>query len=90
MSCIETMDYEILLSRVSFKECREFVEKNFKEIHRVKPGYKLFDIYLIGVPPVLIGIDDDHIIFPYTKPCHGTFLLRMESKEEIDKLRSIS
>lgn len=89
MSCIETMDYEILLSRCSFKVCREFVENNFDERYRVDPGYKLFDVYLIGVPPVMIGVDGDHIVFPYTKPCHGSFLLRIEGKEEIERLRAM-
>ncbi|MCK4652409.1 MAG: DUF1894 domain-containing protein, partial [Methanosarcinales archaeon] len=61
MGCIEEMNYEILLKNTSFKECREFVESNFKEIYKVKPGYKMFDVYLIGVPPVVIGIDGDHV-----------------------------
>ena len=87
MGCIEEMDYEILLKNTSFKECREFVESNFKEIYKVKPGYKMFDVYLIGVPPVVIGIDGDHVVFPYTKPCYGTFLLRVRGEEEIASLR---
>jgi len=84
------MDYEILLSNISFKEGREFIKKNFREVYEVKPGYKLFDVYLIGVPPVLKGIEDERVIFPYMKPCHGTFVLKIEGKiEEPDRLKRI-
>jgi len=88
MGCIELMDYEILLSNVSFKEGREFIKGNFREVYEVEPGYKLFDIYLIGVPPILVGVEDDHVIFPYLKPCRGTFVLKMKGEEEIGRLRS--
>jgi len=27
------------------------------------------------------------VVFPYTKPCHGTFLLRIECSDEVDRLR---
>jgi len=81
------MDYEILLSHISFKEGREFIRRNFREVYEVEPGYKLFDVYLIGVPPILVGIEDDHVIFPYVKPCHGAFVLKIKGGEEIEKLR---
>jgi len=88
MGCIELMDYEILLSNVSFKEGREFIKRNFREVYEVEPGYKLFDVYLIGVPPILVGVEDEHVIFPYLKPCRGTFVLKMKGGEEIGRLRS--
>jgi hypothetical protein len=47
----------------------------------------MFDVYLIGVPPISIGVDGDDVIFPYTKPCYGTFLLRIRGEEEIESLR---
>jgi len=87
MGCIEQMKYEVLLKNTSFKECREYVNTNFKEVYQVKPGYKMFDVYLIGVPPISIGVDGDYVIFPYTKPCYGTFLLRIRGEEEIELLR---
>ncbi|MDD1698266.1 MAG: DUF1894 domain-containing protein, partial [Methanoregula sp.] len=52
-----------------------------------QPGFKVFDIHLIGIPPIAIGLENDFIIFPYTKPCHGTFLLRMEDTAEAARLR---
>jgi len=88
LGCIENLKYEIVLSKCSFKEAGDFVKKEFEEIYEVPPGYRIFDVFLIGTPPIFIGVDGDQVVFPYTKPCHGTFLLRIESKEEIEKLRS--
>jgi hypothetical protein len=86
MGCIELMDYKILLSRTSFKEGREYIQKHFKDIYEVEPGYKLFDVYLIGVSPIFLATDDNHVIFPYVKPCHGTFILRIEDEDEAKRL----
>lgn len=89
MGCIELMDYEIVLSNVSFKEGREYIKTNIKEVYEVKPGYKLFDIYLIGIPPILVGIEGDYVIFPYIKPCHGAFVLKIKGGEELERLRAV-
>ncbi len=89
MSCIEQMKYKLLLERVSFKEAREYIEKNSDEVYYVNPGYKIFkDYYLIGVPPIPVGIKDNKLIFTYVKPCHGTFVMTIESEEEIQRLRN--
>ncbi len=89
MGCIENLKYEkILPLGASFKECREYVEKNSSEIWYVDPGYKLFDEYIIGLPPIALGIgDDSKIIFPYTKPCHGTYLLAVQDADEAVRVR---
>jgi hypothetical protein len=88
MGCIENLKYEMLLPLgASFKECREYVEKNFKEVWYVDPGYKLFDEYIIGLPPIALGLDLGKIVFPYTKPCHGTYLLLVEDADEADRVR---
>ncbi len=88
MGCIENLKYEMLLPLgASFKECREYVEKNFAEVWYVDPGYKLFDEYIIGLPPIALGLDEGKIVFPYTKPCHGTYLLRIEDTDEADRVR---
>lgn len=89
MGCIELMDPEILLSHSSFKEGREYIKRNFKDVYEVEPGYKLFDIYLIGVQPIVVGVEDDYVIFTYVKPCHGTFVLKIRGEEEIARLRSL-
>ncbi|MDD1661542.1 MAG: DUF1894 domain-containing protein [Methanomicrobiales archaeon] len=87
MGCIEELKYETLLTHASFKECREYVKEHFKELYEVEPGFKIFDSYIIGIPPILVAVEGDFVVFPYTKPCHGTFLLRIECPEEVDRLR---
>jgi hypothetical protein len=87
MACVEDINKEILLSGVSFKECREYIESHYKEVYFVEPGYRMFEKYLIGVPPIAIGVEGTSIIFPFTKPCYGTFLLKTDCPEEIERLR---
>ena len=88
MSCIEQMKYKLYLERTSFKEARDYIEKNSEEVYYVDPGYKLFkDYYLIGVPPVAIGVRGKELIFTYVKPCHGAFVMGLDSEEEIARLR---
>jgi hypothetical protein len=87
MGCIESLKYEIILRNASFKECRDHIREHYKEFRELPIGGKIFDSYIIGQPPVLIGLDGDDVILPYTKPCHGTFLLRIPSAEEAARLR---
>ena len=91
MSCIEQKKYKILLEKTTFKESREYIEKNSDEIHYVPPGFKIFnDYYVIGIPPIALGAKGNALLFTYTKPCHGTFVLTIddeESKKEINRLR---
>jgi hypothetical protein len=88
MSCIEQMKYKLHLERTSFKEAREYIEKKSDEVYYVQPGYKIFkDYYLIGVPPVAMGVKGKELLFTYVKPCHGTFVMSVESEEEINRLR---
>lgn len=90
MSCIEQMKYKLLLERTSFKEAREFIEKNSDEVYYINPGYKIFkDYYIIGVPPIAIGAKGKELLFTYVKPCHGTFVMTIESEEEIQRLRDL-
>lgn len=91
MSCIEQMKYTIHLQRISFKEAREYIEKNSDEVYYVSPGYKIFkDYYIIGIPPIAVGAKGNALIFPYTKPCYGSFVLSIDNEDsikEIDRLR---
>ncbi len=88
MSCIEQMKYKLYLERTSFKEAREYIERNSDEVYYVEPGYKIFkDYYIIGVPPIAIGAKGNELIFTFVKPCHGTFVMAIESEEEIQRLR---
>jgi hypothetical protein len=88
MSCIEQMKYKLYLERTSFKDARNYIEKNSDEVYYVEPGYKIFkDYYIIGVPPIAMGVKGKELLFTYTKPCHGTFVMAIESDEEIQRLR---
>jgi hypothetical protein len=87
MGCIESLPYEVILRGGSFRECRDYIRNHFRESLEVQPGFKIFDTHIIGVPPIAIGLDGDFVIFPFTKPCHGTFLLRVEDRAEADRLR---
>lgn len=82
------MKYRLYLERTSFKEAREYIERNSEEVYHVDPGYRLFkDYYIIGVPPVALGVRGRELLFTYVKPCHGTFVMGIESEEEIARLR---
>jgi hypothetical protein len=90
MGCVEARKCEVLASQVTFAECRDYIISNFPEHYQVDPGYHLFDVYIIGIPPIFIGVEGDDVIFPYTKPCHGTFILRARGAvEEVIHLRSL-
>ncbi len=89
MGCIESLKYEIVLRGASFAECRSYVEEHCSERVIVNPGFKIFEKPIIGVPPVVIGLDGDVITFPYTKPCYGTFLLQTENAPEAARIRSL-
>jgi len=81
------MKYEIILRDASFRECRDYIRGNYKEYVDVDPGFKIFDKHVIGVPPISIGFDGDVIIFPFTKPCYGTFLMKIEDPDEAARIR---
>ncbi len=88
MPCIEDLNYEILLGNSSYRECVDYIAANCDEIHYVLPGYRLFDLHLLGVPPIPLGSDGENIILPYLKPCHGSFVLRIHGKNELQVLRT--
>jgi len=87
MGCIEKLNYEVIQKYTSFKEGAAYISKNCAEIYEVKPGFKLFDKAIIGIPPIRIGLDGDVVTFPFTKPCYGTFLLRVSDAAEADLVR---
>lgn len=87
MGCIESLKYEIILRNAGFRECREYIRSTCREYVDVEPGFRIFDKHIIGVPPISIGIEGDVIIFPYTKPCYGTFLMKVEDHDEAERIR---
>ena len=90
MSCIEQMKYTIHLQKTSFKEAREYIEKNSDEVYYVSPGYKIFkDYYIIGIPPIAMGVKGNALVFPYTKPCHGSFVLSIDNEDSIKEINRL-
>jgi hypothetical protein len=95
--CLETYlqeseNYEILISRTGFKECKQVIEDNSKEVIHVKAGEKILGVRIIGVPPIAIGIDEEKgtITLPYTKPCYGTSVVELPiDEEEINNIKSL-
>jgi hypothetical protein len=87
MGCLESLNYEVILRDATFSEVREYVRSHFAERYQVNPGYRLFEKHLIGVPPLLVGLDGDDVILPYTKPCYGTFLVRVPGCDEAARVR---
>lgn len=96
--CLETYlqeseDYEILISRAGFKECKKVIETHSPEVVYVAAGEKILGVRIIGIPPIAIGIDEESgkVALPYTKPCYGTSVVELPvDKKEIDNIRSIS
>jgi len=86
--CLEALKPEILFSQASFKEARDYIKTNIREYYEVEPGYKIFDVHIIGVPPLYVGVEGEDLIFPYTKPCHGTFVVKVAGGEETARLRA--
>ena len=80
------MNYEILAKNCSFKEAREIIRENSAEKYEVPPGFKLLEKPLLGVPPILVGVKDEKLVYGYTKPCHGTFVVVVEDPEGVDHL----
>jgi len=93
VSCNDQIDkikHEVLLERATFREARGFIEKNSDEVYHVLPGYRLFhDCYLVGVPPIAMGIKGSDLIFPLVRPRLGTFVIRARAEEEIRRLKEM-
>jgi hypothetical protein len=46
MGCLESLPYEVLLSKISFKESREFLSR-YQEKYDIEPGYRMFDLNIL-------------------------------------------
>ncbi|MDQ1255390.1 MAG: hypothetical protein QG646_4676 [Euryarchaeota archaeon] len=81
-------DFEILLKHKTLKECGSFIKDYVEEMYLVPGGYKVKkDITLLGTTSP-VGFLGGDIIFQYTKPCFGFFVLKLpDEAEEIRRLR---
>ncbi|HJK00842.1 MAG TPA: DUF1894 domain-containing protein [Methanocorpusculum sp.] len=81
------MNYEILARNCSFEEAREVIRESCTEKYVVPPGFKLLEKPLLGIPPILVGVRGEKIIYGYTKPCHGTFVVVVEDPDGVAHVR---
>ncbi|ABR56462.1 Uncharacterised conserved protein UCP006577 [Methanococcus aeolicus Nankai-3] len=84
MACIDNYSYNIIL-KGSFKECAKYIKDNYKSIRELQAGDEVIEgVMLIGKPPIPVAYEEDYIIFPYTKPCHGSYVLKVPLEEYIE------
>jgi hypothetical protein len=91
MACLNDYDFDILLSHKNFKESEEFIRSNFWETYYVDPGYTVLGLRIVGYEYIPIAVEDNtnNLILPYTKPCMGTFVVRIKNvPDEVQKIRS--
>lgn len=87
MACLDQFEYEVLLKGVSFSEARRFIEDNSEKVYYVKRGYKIFQkYYLIGKPPIPLGVHDIYLLLPLVKPRLGTSVIKIQAEEEVKQL----
>jgi hypothetical protein len=92
MPCLNEYDYEVLLQHITYEQAEEFIREKYWEVYYFEPGFRVLDLRVLGDNAVPIAIDDragDALIFPYTKPCMGTFVLRFPGvAKEVQRIRS--
>jgi hypothetical protein len=92
MPCLNDYDYEVLLQHITYGQAEQFIREKYWEIYYFEPGYRVLGLRVLGdtaVPVAVEGNSDDTLVFPYTKPCMGTFVLRFAGvPEEVQRIRS--
>lgn len=87
MVCLTEFDHEILLKNTTLKECQEFIKEYSDEVYLVPRGYKVKSFVLLG-PAIPVGFSRNDILFQFTKPCFGFFVIRLKNEEkEVKKLK---
>lgn len=91
MACLQDFDYDILLSHVTYKMSEQFILSKYWETYYVRPGYNVLGLRILGDEYVPIAVEDNtnNLIMPYTKPCMGTFVVRIKNvPEEVERVRN--
>ncbi len=87
MVCLSGYDYEILLKNTTLKECENYIKGHSEDVYLVPGGYKVKGITLLGMTSP-VGFTGNEIIFRFTKPCFGFFVIKLKNEaEEVKKLR---
>ncbi len=87
MACLREYRYEILLKNTTLRECEDYIKGHSEEAYLVPGGYKIKGITLLGMTSP-VGFSGNDIIFQFTKPCFGFFVIKLQNEaEEGKKLR---
>lgn len=88
MVCLSEYEYEILLKNATLKECENFILEHSEEVYLVPGGYKVKELMLMGTATP-VGFSGNDIIFKFTKPCFGFFVIKLKDEvEETTRLKS--
>ncbi|CAJ37214.1 DUF1894 domain-containing protein [Methanocella arvoryzae] len=92
MACLNDYNYEILLSHCTLRQGEEFIRSKYWETYYFEPGFQVLGLRTLGEGAIPVAIEDntdDTIIFTYTKPCMGTFVLRIPGvPDEVKRVRT--
>ena len=90
MTCLNDYDYEVLLQHITYDKADAFIREKYWETYYFEPGYRVLGLRLLGESAVPVAVEDDTtLVFPYTKPCMGTFVLRFgDVPDEVKRVRS--
>ena len=92
MPCLNDYDYEVLLQHITYAQAEDFIREKYWEVYYFEPGYRVLGLRLLGDTAVPVAVEadsDDTLVFPYTKPCMGTFVLRFGGvPDEVKRIRS--
>jgi len=89
MGCVEALNYEIVLRDASLRSAGNISRVIFPNRSMSNRVSRSSMSTLSVCRQSQSVLDGDFVIFPYTKPCHGTFLLRVEDAQEAARLRSL-
>lgn len=92
MACLNDYNYDILLAHETYKESEKFIRANpkFWETYYVEPGYSVLGLRILGDKFVPVAVEEgtNNLILPYTKPCMGTFVVRIINvPDEVERIR---
>jgi hypothetical protein len=92
MACLNDFNYEILLSHCTLREGEEFIRSKYWETYYFEPGFMVLGLRTLGEGAIPVAIEDntdDTVIFTFTKPCMGTFVLRIPGvPDEVKRVRT--
>lgn len=92
MTCLNDYEYTVLLQHITYGQAEAFIREKYWETYYFEPGFRVLGLRLLGETAVPVAVEDgrdDTLVFPYTKPCMGTFVLRFaDIPDEVRRVRS--